>query len=445
MDESRIFRGTPEAEAARRSHESSLAAPRETLLLQDAELRRLCLDAGASDVGFVEIGRSTLGDESANALRIFPRCRSLISYVTITNPDAIRSESRAVANVAWKQNHLRSDEVADNIVGVLAGRGVGAVATAIGFPMETPPDPAAPPWEISHKTIAVEAGLGHMGVHRNVIHPRFGSFVLLETIMIDAVLTDYSEPLAYNPCNGCNLCVVACPVGAIRTDDDFDFFACLTHNYREFLFGFEDWTKTIAASPDAAAYESKFPYEETRSMWQSLGFGPNYKAAYCQAVCPAGDDIIGPYMEDRVAWRREIVQPLKDKKEPVYVSSGSRAEHVALRNPNKRLRYVDYQVDVSTPANFVIGLRHRFDSNRSAGVHCVVRFEFPNGEAEVATVRNQTLEIGQEPSSDVIVRFTSEDFVRLLHVDPAPVETNASRYVLSGDPFALGALLACLA
>ena len=29
------------------------------------------------------------------------------------------------------------------------------------------------------KPIAVEAGLGHMGIHRSVIHPRFGSFILV--------------------------------------------------------------------------------------------------------------------------------------------------------------------------------------------------------------------------------------------------------------------------
>ena len=34
--------------------------------------------------------------------------------------------------------------------------------------------------------VAVEAGLGRMGIHRNVIHPRFGNFVLLGTVVIDA-------------------------------------------------------------------------------------------------------------------------------------------------------------------------------------------------------------------------------------------------------------------
>ena len=28
-------------------------------------------------------------------------------------------------------------------------------------------------------------------------------------------------------------------------------------------------------------------------MWQSLSYGANYRAAYCLAVCPAGEDVIG--------------------------------------------------------------------------------------------------------------------------------------------------------
>ena len=112
------------------------------------------------------------------------------------------------------------------------------------------------------------------------------------------------------------------------------------------------------------AYESKFSGEETRSMWQSLAFGPNYKSAYCQAVCPAGDDVIGPYMSDKAQWRRDVVVPLLRSEENVYVTSGSRAERVARRNPSKRVRYVDYHPRLSTPANFMLGLRHRFDRTR---------------------------------------------------------------------------------
>lgn len=97
---------------------------------------------------------------------------------------------------------------------------------------------------VAHKTVAVAAGLGVMGLHRNVIHPKFGSFVLLATVLVDAEVSEYGQALDYNPCIDCKLCVTACPVGAIAKDGAFDGLACTTHNYREFMSGFTSSART---------------------------------------------------------------------------------------------------------------------------------------------------------------------------------------------------------
>jgi len=49
-------------------------------------------------------------------------------------------------------------------------------------------------WDVSHKIMAVEAGLGHMGLNRLVLHPKFGSAIQLDSILINGVVDQYDQP-----------------------------------------------------------------------------------------------------------------------------------------------------------------------------------------------------------------------------------------------------------
>src|SRR5207244_13164613 len=86
----------------------------------------------------------------------------------------------------------------------------------------------------------------------------------------------------FNACVEGKLCAAACPVGAISPEGDFNFSACYTHNYREFMGGFTDWVEQVADSKNARDYRSRISDAESASMWQSLSYGANYKAAYCR-------------------------------------------------------------------------------------------------------------------------------------------------------------------
>jgi hypothetical protein len=135
--------------------------------------------------------------------------------------------------------------------------------------------------------------------------------------------------------------VLACPVGAILPDGDFNFSACHTHNCRGFMGGFTDWTEQLADSNNHLDYRKHVSDTESDSMWQSLSFKANDKAAYCLSVCPAGEDVIGRYLSDKKTHLKENVKPRQEKEETIFVLKNSDAEeYVAKRFPNKTTKYV---------------------------------------------------------------------------------------------------------
>jgi ferredoxin len=220
------------------------------------ELRQWCLAAGADDVGFVNLSRSELDGERDDILRVFPATKSLAAFVCRMNPDSVRSPARNIANHEFHEAGDDVNETARHIVSTLAEQGIRAVNPPMAFPMETERFPEKM-WAISLKPLAVAAGLGQMGIHRNVIHPKFGNFIVLGVVLLEVAVSEESRPIDYNPCVNCKLCVAACPVGAISPHGDFNFSSCYAHNYREFMSGFTDWVEKIADSKGAQMYRHK--------------------------------------------------------------------------------------------------------------------------------------------------------------------------------------------
>jgi ferredoxin len=411
-------------------------------------LRDVCLEAGADDVGFVAIDRAEIDDQRAEILGLYPWTRAFISIVCRMNREPVRSPARSVANLEFHHVGEHVNDVAHRIVAALESEGIRAVNPSMGFPMEMVRYPGKT-WVVAHKPIAVAAGLGKMGIHRNVIHPKFGNFILLATILIDADVSEQSRSIDYNPCLECKLCVAACPVGAIAPDGHFDFSACLTHNYREFLGGFVDWVESVADSKDARDYRRRVEDSETAAMWQSLGFGPNYKAAYCMAACPAGDDVIGPFLSDRKGFLQEVVSPLQEKKEPVYVIPGSDAEaYVTKRFPHKKARRVGGGRRTRTIRSFLAALPHVFQRHASKGLDAKYHFTFTGQEPAQATVviREKTIRVepGHVGTADLAVTADSGTWLGLLAKERSLMWALLRRRIrLKGSPRLLVAFGRC--
>jgi epoxyqueuosine reductase len=105
---------------------------------------------------------------------------------------------------------------------------------------------------------AARSGVGFYGKNTLLITRRFGSWVVLGTLVTDQELAP-TQPLGLD-CGSCTLCIEACPTGALDDPGTIDATRCLSY-----------WTQSAHDAPDA--------YRE------ALGVQV-YGCDICQDVCP---------------------------------------------------------------------------------------------------------------------------------------------------------------
>ncbi|MBI4828405.1 MAG: SCP2 sterol-binding domain-containing protein [Nitrospinae bacterium] len=412
-------------------------------------LRRLALDLGADDAGFVEIERPALADQLEDIRTALPGARALIALVFRIIPAGVQSPWRAAAQ---REFHAASDQASETtrrMLMALHDAGTRAVAESWGFPMEASGRWPGKMWFISHKPVAVEAGLGLMGTNRMILHPRFGGFVYFTTIAVSRPVSGYGRPIEKNPCDQCKLCHAVCPTGAIGKEGRFDFLSCITHNYRYKLGGFSSWVENVVESRGAADYRRRVSDQETVTMWQSLSHGSLSMCDYCVAVCPAGEANLPFYHHDKGAYVREVVQPLQERRETVYAVPGSDAEaYAAARFPHKQVKRVSPGIRPASVASFIWAMPLTFQPGRAAGLDAVYHLIFTGDEHHrvTVTIRNQTLETrpGLEGEPDLIMTADSATWLAFLAKEKSIAAALLTLKIrIKGDPRLLAAFGRC--
>jgi putative sterol carrier protein len=206
--------------------------------------------------------------------------------------------------------------------------------------------------------------------------------------------------------------------------------------------GFTDWVEQVADSNSARDYRSRVSDAESASMWQSLSFGANYKAAYCLAVCPAGEDVIEPFLADRKTHLKEIVRPLQEKEETIYVTKNSDAEdHVAKRFPHKKIKHVGNSLRPNTIEVFLKGMPNVFQPGKSAGLNATFHFTFTGHEQRQATVviKDQKLSVenGHVGQPDLRVTADSQTWIGFLRKEKNVVWALLRRRIQLDGPLKL--------
>ena len=185
------------------------------------QIKTIAIEYGAALVGIASKQRLSDAPPSGNPNYLLPTARSVVSFAIPYDQRALRD---FIAKTDWRAFNLDKKEktqrlyvIGDHLVEFLKRKGFDALAVDINNTFR--PEPGAEDLsemvmmipDFSHRYGAVAAGIGRLGWSGNVMTPRYGSAVLLGTVLTSAQLE--SDPLLEdNPCDGCKMCVASCPV-----------------------------------------------------------------------------------------------------------------------------------------------------------------------------------------------------------------------------------------
>jgi len=201
--------------------------------LHEEEIRALAKAAGADKIGFADL--SSYEDEFGISRRLLEEYPRAISIGVVLPPEVIDTIGPDGPSPAYARCYRRANALLDRVA-----RLVASFCSSRGYRALAVPASRIADWErqlglISHKAVAVLAGLGWMGKSLLVVTPDHGPRVRFATVLTDMPL-EVGEPMR-SRCGPCRACVEACPAGAIRDvrfdlrprsrDEVFDYRACL--------------------------------------------------------------------------------------------------------------------------------------------------------------------------------------------------------------------------
>ncbi len=249
----------------------------------EEQIKNYILDLGVDDVGFAD-AREYYSPKSYEITRFLPDAKSII--VLAYKP---LSSCESPSMTAAQNGYLDLGSFARS-ASYQAGRFLerkynAKVATLpVAYPLDIQEDRKAIA-DFSQRHAAVAAGLGALGRHNLIIHPRFGTRVIFTSIITNLSLQP--SPRCEDCCTHCNLCVENCPARALDEAGKTDVMKCLSHSQPYGLVA--DITfqlQRVGSSP--AAQKQMLMGAQYARLRQSAHLGNQYMCYNCLKSCPIG-------------------------------------------------------------------------------------------------------------------------------------------------------------
>lgn len=174
------------------------------------QIQAKALGADLCKVADLELLRG-IGTNPADLLEPYARAVSLAMALDDAELEGIVDAPTPRYADHYRAVNKRLAVLVEGVAGWLREQGFSALALA---PTTENFDPVRCVDQLSHKAVAVAAGIGWQGKSVVTVSPEFGPRMRLVTVLTDAPLP-VDGPVR-NRCGGCTACTDACPVQAIK-------------------------------------------------------------------------------------------------------------------------------------------------------------------------------------------------------------------------------------
>lgn len=187
------------------------------------KIKRLALKNGASLFGVADLSKVKTDDFllDKELLDKFPYAISIAAALSKGVLEDIKDHPTQLYFHHYRQVNALLDRIGTQVANFIEKQGYLALPIAASQIIDWQNQRA----HLSHKRIAVAAGLGWIGRNNLLVNKIYGSKIRLVTILTDMPLK-VDKPVEDN-CGKCYACIQVCPAQAIKdTPEEFDHLKC---------------------------------------------------------------------------------------------------------------------------------------------------------------------------------------------------------------------------
>ena len=247
-------------------------------------LTEFILGLGVDDVGFAWASEYN-NPKSYPAEHFLTGAKSIV-VLAFKVLDACESPSTSAALNGYMDLGAFARTASYRVARFLETRLGAKVATLpLSYPMEIRHDRLAVA-DFSQRHAAVAAGLGTLGRHNLVVHPRFGTRVNFVSLITDQEFRP-TEKCREEQCLQCNLCVDNCPGKALDEEGRTDVMKCALNSLPYGLgTDIRFWNRWGGSTEEERL--AMLRSEEYARLRQAAHLGNQYMCFQCMKSCPVG-------------------------------------------------------------------------------------------------------------------------------------------------------------